>query len=129
MMGFKLLLLAVCTLVAHGRVMRVDGKIMTSPQLPLKIASSDIRVTLNQGAYNAFARRNGKFRFDDVAPGVYSLDVVHPSFTFPQYTIRVGQKHVSASFVHFPGGIPKDVSMPLRIEPQSIANFFEPRPK
>ena len=35
--------------------------------------------------------------------GVYKLDVVHPTFIFPQYTIRVGQKHVSASFVRFPG--------------------------
>ena len=173
---------------AYGK--RIDGKIITSPNLPVKIASSDIRVcnahvikgtpslfcfcflkrsfvepfkalchfftnvftqswmlrfcglqvTLNQGAYNAFARRNGKFRFDDVppgvvlcshtqlanelnehsiklffispcfvldssllSPGVYSLDVVHSSFVFPQYTLRVGEKHVRASFVRFPG--------------------------
>merc|ERR1719460_461347 len=127
MASLSLLLFAACLLVARG--VRIDGKIIANPKLPLKIASSDIRVTLNQGAYNAFARRNGKFRFEDVPPGVYSLDVVHSSFVFPQYTLRVGEKHVRASFVRFPGAMPQDVPTPLRIEPQSIANFFEARPK
>ena len=126
-----LVLLAACgAAVTRGATATtwVKGKVSAGGR-GLSIPSG-VRVTLNQGERSTFVRKGGSFRFHDVVPGTYTLEVVHPDLVYPLYKldVKLGGKTRAISYA-YPGAARDMVPMPLVLQPAGRAAYFMERPK
>ena len=78
---------------------------------------------------STLTRPDGSFEFAGIVPGVYTLDVINTKFVFGKYKVDVRPSgKVRALMWPYPGGPKKAMSHPLKVEPQAISRYFEPRP-
>ena len=97
----------------------VEGKI----KLPLKLLQEgDLRtteVTLNGGEHRAFTRPDGSFRFTDVAPGVYLLDVLSTEYLFSQFKLNLPEDDGEIRVLEYmyPGANKRAAAYPVDLRP------------
>lgn len=90
-------------------------------------ASPSIKILLNGGRKKAFTDMKGRFSFDGLSPGRYSLEVSTPNWGFPSYIVHVMDNgSVQASFFDHKG-VKRNLVAPLVLEPFGVPNYFEPR--
>ena len=107
----------------------VEGKI----KLPLKLLQEgDLRtteVTLNGGEHRAFTRPDGSFRFTDVAPGVYLLDVLSTEYLFSQFKLNLPEDDGEIRVLEYmyPGANKRAAAYPVDLRPHVKLEYFDKR--
>ena len=107
----------------------VEGKI----KLPLKLLQEgDLRtteVTLNGGEHRAFTRPDGSFRFSDVAPGVYLLDVLSTEYLFSQFKLNLPEDDSEIRVLEYmyPGANKRAAAYPVDLRPHVKLEYFDKR--
>lgn len=86
-------------------------------------------VVLNGGQFHALSRVDGSFAFHDVVPGVYTVDVLSPDFTFPQFKVDVSGKSggIRALEFKYPGAARQAAAYPLVAEAYGRTPYFHVR--
>jgi len=92
-----------------------------------KMDTSNIRLTLNGKAHATLSTVDGRFKFYDVASGIYLLDVSDPRYIFSQFKVKVTAETGSVSVIEykFPGAQRLPVAYPLKISPLSGLAYFQ----
>lgn len=108
----------------------VEGRI----KLPLKILQDGdlptTEITLNGGEHRAFTRPDGSFRFHDVAPGVYLLDVWSTEYLFSQFKLNLpeqAEEPIRALEYMYPGAAKRPAAYPVDLRPHVKLEYFDKR--
>lgn len=120
--------LLVASLAFPAQAYEVVGQISSTQQLTVDFLNA--RVVLNDGLHTAFVSTTGQFKFEDIDPGMYHLDVYEPNLKFRKYKVDVSTKKggtIRALSKPFPGGEKKMENYPLMIQAIAPEVYFKAR--
>jgi len=86
------------------------------------------KITLNNGEYTTYSRRDGSFVIYDVGPGIHQLDIDSKTYHFPQVKIQLLEDSMDAPKCleyAFPGAQKRALEYPLVINPKGTNQYFE----
>lgn len=95
-----------------------------------KVFNITTKITLNNGEYTTYSRRDGSFVIYDVGPGIHQLDIDSKKFHFPQVKIQLLEESMDTPKCleyAFPGAPKRALKYPLVINPKGTYQYFEPK--
>mmetsp|Transcript_5153 Transcript_5153/g.10793 ORF Transcript_5153/g.10793 Transcript_5153/m.10793 type:complete len:217 (-) Transcript_5153:1574-2224(-) len=105
----------------------IEGK-LEFPSGVTRTFNITTKITLNQGEYTTYSRRDGSFVIYDVGPGIHQLDIDSKSYHFPQVKIQLLEDSMDAPKCleyAFPGAQKRALKYPLVINPKGTYQYFE----
>lgn len=93
-----------------------------------KIFNITTKITLNNGEYTTYSRRDGSFVIYDVGPGIHQLDIDSKTYHFPQVKIQLLEDSMDTPKCleyAFPGAPKRALKYPLVINPKGTYQYFE----
>eukprot|EP01039_Chlorochromonas_danica_P003559 gene3559-3898_t len=133
---FVLLILVLAVVKTHCNVdsaaqevvltLPVDGRLV----IPNNIALPLTQIVLNGGEYRTVSRSDHSFSFQDVASGIYALDVYSSLFHFPQMKIKVSAENATVSVVEYkyPGAPRATANYPITLQALAPMLYEIPKP-
>eukprot|EP00531_Pseudo-nitzschia_arenysensis_P011269 CAMPEP_0116130940 /NCGR_PEP_ID=MMETSP0329-20121206/8742_1 /TAXON_ID=697910 /ORGANISM="Pseudo-nitzschia arenysensis, Strain B593" /LENGTH=214 /DNA_ID=CAMNT_0003625341 /DNA_START=109 /DNA_END=753 /DNA_ORIENTATION=- len=113
--------------VAGAPTTQIEGR-LEFPGGSVKTFNITTRITLNNGEYTTFSRRDGSFVIYDVGPGIHQLDIDSKIYHFPQVKIQLLEDSIDAPKCleyAFPGAQKRALKYPLVINPKGTYQYFE----
>jgi hypothetical protein len=101
------------------------GRLVFPDNSPFNITT---RITLNNGEYNTYSRKDGSFVIYNVPPGIHQLDIDSKVFHFGQVKIQLLEDSMDAPKCleyAYPGAAKKVVKYPLVLYAKGTYQYFE----
>lgn len=103
----------------------LEGRLEFGPKVPFNITT---RVTLNNGEYTTYSRKDGSFVIYNVPPGIHQIDVDSKEYHFGQIKVQLLKESMDAPKCleyAFPGAAKRPVKYPLVLNPKGTYQYFQ----
>jgi hypothetical protein len=103
----------------------IEGRLEFPNKTPFNVTT---KITLNNGEYTTYSRKDGSFIIYNVPPGIHQLDVLSKAYHFGQVKIQLLEESMDAPNCleyAYPGAPKKTIKYPLVIYANGTYQFFE----
>mmetsp|Transcript_9654 Transcript_9654/g.16965 ORF Transcript_9654/g.16965 Transcript_9654/m.16965 type:complete len:220 (-) Transcript_9654:939-1598(-) len=103
----------------------LEGRLQFPDKTPFNITT---KITLNNGEYNTYSRKDGSFVIYNVPPGIHQLDIDSKVYHFGQIKIQLLEESMDSPKCleyAYPGAAKKVVKYPLVLSPKGTYQYFE----
>ena len=103
----------------------IEGRLEFPNGMPFNITT---RITLNNGDFQTFSRRDGAFIIYGVPPGIHQLDIDSKTYHFGQIKIQLLEESMDSPKCleyAFPGAPKRALKYPLILNPKGSYQYFQ----